>query len=325
MPRNRRQRLYDPEKDKYQMINAILKGQRIRIKQGELSPEFTQDQLKKIHRDISQKHHPDKNPASASWFPDYNSLMNELRDPEKKKSYDKARQQHIDAQNRESPAERRKRWKQEDNNPPNTEDTNPARPHVNPAYSWSPQGSSNQNGSSPSHTPYRPRRRQRVSRPNRDTQREIKYNTPREVVISNELNTMQLELTDEPYVIIDGFTDTQPTETRGKLIIPELKGTIYLPKNNSRMKINISNNMGKIVGNIAHEGVIQNDIGEIDITLTKPLEVLAQTDMGEISMPGFQYTGSVYLPGTDRQQGKLTLKTDMGKIKCSYEPSHARV
>ena len=95
--------IYEPGKDLYSKVNAVLKENNIRIRQGPLSPSYSDQQIKKVYRTIVRKYHPDVNPASKRWFGDFLGGMEVLVDPENRALYDRAK---INYETRRSPNRR---------------------------------------------------------------------------------------------------------------------------------------------------------------------------------------------------------------------------
>ncbi|KAM9979968.1 hypothetical protein ACTFIZ_006232 [Dictyostelium cf. discoideum] len=60
-----------------------------------VSPESTDDQIKKAYRKLAMKYHPDKNPGSDEKFKELNAVYEILSDPQKKKTYDLFRDSNM--------------------------------------------------------------------------------------------------------------------------------------------------------------------------------------------------------------------------------------
>ncbi|KAM9963892.1 hypothetical protein ACTFIW_005533 [Dictyostelium discoideum] len=60
-----------------------------------VTPESTDDQIKRAYRKLAMKYHPDKNPGSDEKFKELNAVYEILSDPQKKKTYDLFRDSNM--------------------------------------------------------------------------------------------------------------------------------------------------------------------------------------------------------------------------------------
>jgi len=86
----------------------------------------------------------------------------------------------------------------------------------------------------------------------------------------------------------------------------------------AKKNINLFSMSGDIRCNVDGPGRIKTMSGDIDLFLSAPLEVIATTMAGDISIDGLVFDGHAYAPPGERPIGVLFLETMSGDIFVKY-------
>ena len=141
---------------------------------------------------------------------------------------------------------------------------------------------------------------------------------------SSEKSDLELKLTDEPNIRVDGKLRVAPKIVEGKLIVSDLlKGIVYLPKSLPNLRLEIESTSGDIIGDVSHAGTIKTSSGEIFLNLLSSRAVYAHSNSGKVSAPGMKNPikgdKDYFKPLRGRTlDGQLDLISESGNIKIFY-------
>lgn len=132
------------------------------------------------------------------------------------------------------------------------------------------------------------------------------------------VNDVNLGISEDNKLYIRGEIKSKPVVENGRLYVEGLEGKIITPKNPS-LELDITNSTGDIEGDVVNKGRIQTSVGGISLRLYSPLEVEAETSVGEIDITGMISRGrGLFSPPDQKPIGKLTLRTSTGDIHVDY-------
>tara|TARA_Y100000310_G_C20621432_1_gene783519 strand:+ start:622 stop:1635 length:1014 start_codon:yes stop_codon:yes gene_type:complete len=319
---------YDPKEDFYQKINDFL-SDKDQDEIGNISPDASAADFKRLKRKINRKYHPDTgNPPE--WIGEFNGIIDELTDPEKKAMYDRERRLSSDPENLEDIFERVFENGFQ-------EDVVYERPFVPP--NDTPNYGSPESGFTPE-----------VELDGKTVQwRDNKFfvngieipfreytwiqgamtidasrSPERGVIIDNGVPSVNLDYHDGNDVKLRGFAKDTPEIRDGYLHLKDFVGHISMPKNNPHLTINAkAEYMSNISGKVIHPGRLEAQTGEINISIESPLEVVMEELFSVFTQDrvvGMIYDDNgKYSPPGKEPIGELKIKTVTGKVKIKYD------
>lgn len=156
----------------------------------------------------------------------------------------------------------------------------------------------------------------------RDKQYEIndEYDDVRKVTLKDNANDLDLRLSEDNKVHIEGLTGTKPEFKDRNLFIYGLEGILRLPKNVVDLEVNIRTSAGYIEGDIAHKGRLIATAGDIDLVLYAPLILDISTSAGDINVEKMIAEGrGIFIPpDTKNPIGTLIIQTSAGSVNVKY-------
>lgn len=143
------------------------------------------------------------------------------------------------------------------------------------------------------------------------------YEFIKKVSLKETSNDINLVLSNDSKVYVDGLTSTKPECRDGRLFIDNFQGMLKLPRNLE--EINIKTSSGDISGNIAHSGSIKTSSGDVNLSLHIPLIVEVSTSSGDIDVENMISKGhGVYVPPNAKPGDTLTIDTSSGDVCVKY-------
>ena len=145
------------------------------------------------------------------------------------------------------------------------------------------------------------------------------YQNINAVSINSHVNDIELELSEDDKVYLNGSIESEPILNNGKLKVSSFGGTVSIPKKKEDVTLDIKVSTGNIEGDVAHEGNLETSTGDISIDLYSPLTVHTLTSVGDINIKKMICEeNDLYIPPDKKPVGNLYLKTSGGDIKVKY-------
>ncbi|MBI2142956.1 DnaJ domain-containing protein [Candidatus Woesearchaeota archaeon] len=323
-----------------------------------VSPDSTEDDVKKAFRKLAQKWHPDhnKSPEAEARFKGINEAWQTLGKPEKRRAYDNARRASAS-----SPGS-------------STGYTPPHTPPPSGSYSTNHGETERNSGKSGVYVngvelpkEFAGRRtviingwRQVIISYGGTKYAEVNggvhvHDMPRDRTIRFDGLTIEYQSSEsgsQPYVKVSkggifsrqeivtsgggvinignggsvvmggvkGNVSKEPWVSDGKLAVASLDGILelLLPKE-SAIELSVFTGVGALRGEIAHQGRISTGDGAISLNLHSPLELHLVTGDGRVNVSNMvSRGGGIYSPPNQKSTGKLEVKTGDGDISINY-------
>ncbi len=146
------------------------------------------------------------------------------------------------------------------------------------------------------------------------------YDSVNKVSVKESSNDIELGLSSDTKVYVQGQTSAEPEYKSGRLFVERLEGKVSLPKTESSVELDIKTSSGDIDGDVAHAGRIRASSGDITLKLYAPLTVEVLTSSGDIDVKKMISEGrGIYTPPNAKSIGTLYVEASSGDVDIKYK------